>query len=154
MKTIIPIFIAMAALGASTPGASTLTAAEPEVIVELGANRVYQGESVLYRVTLNHVENPSPPQLKGFDNFKVESLGQRSLNSSMTRNINGQVTRIERRGQQYSYRLTPLKSGVLRIPAPTAKVGGKTIAGTEKLLDVIAPDKQDLVIMKIKAANL
>ncbi|MEE9601939.1 MAG: BatD family protein, partial [Thermoguttaceae bacterium] len=143
MKTIIPIFMAIVALSASA------TAAEPEVIVELGSDRVYQGESVLYRVTLNNFKNPSPPRLEGFDNFRIESLGQTSLNSTFTRIINGRVTTVERRGEQYSYRLTPLKAGLLRLPAPTAKAGGKTISGSEKLLDVIAPDEQDLVIMEL-----
>jgi hypothetical protein len=145
MKTIIPILIAIVALSASA------AAAEPEVIVELGSARVYQGESVLYRVTLNNFENPSPPRLERFDDFQVESLGQTSLNSTFTRIINGQVTTIERRGEQYSYRLTPLKAGLLRIPAPTAKLDGRTISGSEKVLDVIAPDEQDLVIIELTA---
>ncbi len=50
---------------------SPAAAAEPEIIVELSAKEGYQGQSVLYRITLNNVENASAPELAGFDDFDV-----------------------------------------------------------------------------------
>ena len=41
-------------------------------------NRIYEGESVLYRITLNNVENPRQPDLSGFDDFLVAPLGEQS----------------------------------------------------------------------------
>ncbi len=126
-------------------------AAEPEVIVEIERPEIYEGESVLYRVTLNHVENPSPPELKGFDNFKITSLGEESLNSTSITIINGVRRETIRRGRQYNYRLTPKKDGVLRIPAPTARVGNQVLKGRALTLRVIAPEDQDAVLLEITA---
>ncbi len=124
-------------------------AEEPQVIVEMDRSRIYQGESVLYRVTLNHVENPSPPELAGFDDFDVTPLGEQSLDSRRVTIINGRRTETVRRGRAYNYRLTPRKTGMLRIPAPTAEVDGRVLRGRELTLRVVAPEDQDLVQMEI-----
>ena len=105
---------------------STCAAQEPEIVVEVDRQQVYEGESITYRITLNHVENPSPPQLSGFDRFQPESLGEKSLNSQQITIINGRRSEIIRRGQQYNYRLTPQEAGQFNIPAPTAEVNGQT----------------------------
>ncbi len=147
MRTIfVPIIIVLLS-------AAAIQAAEhkPELIVEIGAEQVYEGQSVLYRVTLNHVEDPSPPELPGFDDFEVAPLGNRSLNSVQTTIINGRITKIERRGMQYDYRLTPRRAGLLVIPQPVAKVNGKIIKGRSVVLKVVAPEEQNVVFMQIAA---
>jgi len=129
---------------------TTAVAAEPpEVLAELGRRRIYEGESVQYVVTLNHVKDPSPPQLKGFDDFNVVLLGTAPQNFRQTININGRVTTIERYGMRYTYRLTPRRAGDLTVPAPIAKVGGKTLYGPELALIVLAPQQQDVAILEI-----
>ncbi|MBN2476267.1 MAG: BatD family protein [Pirellulales bacterium] len=122
---------------------------EPEVLVELSRDRVYQGESVLYRVTLNHVENPSPPELAGFDDFEVTPAGERSLDSRQVFIINGRRTETIRRGRAYDYQLTPRKAGLLQIPAPIARIGGQVLRGRQLSLEVIAPEDQDVVRLEI-----
>ena len=63
--------ILVAVLSACLSGtASDLLAQSPELIVEIEKNEVYEGESVLYRITLNHVENPKAPILNGFEAFE------------------------------------------------------------------------------------
>ena len=96
-------------------------AQEPEVIVEVDRQQLYEGESLIYRVTLNHVDNPSPPTLNGFDAFTVEFVGEQSLDSHQLTIINGRRSEVIRRGHQYNYRLTPKQSGSLTIPAPFLK---------------------------------
>jgi len=130
-------------------GRLSAAAQEPEILVEVGADRIYEGQSVTYQVTLNHVEDPSPPELKGFDDFEVTSLGQRSLDSRQVTIINGRVSQIIRRGRQYNYRLTPLKTGLLTIPGPVAKVDGRVLKGPEKRLLVRAAEEQDVVFLRI-----
>ncbi len=130
---------------------STCAAQEPEIIVEVDRQQLYEGESITYRITLNYVENPSPPKLNGFDSFRVESLGEQSLNSRQITNINGRRSEIIRRGRQYNYRLTPISSGQFSIPAPSAEVNGQTLTGREIPLKIIAPVDQDIVLLEMKA---
>ncbi len=124
-------------------------AQQPEVMVEVDRQEIYEGESVLYRVTLNYFGNPSPPKLEDFGDFKVTSLGEQSLNSSVTTIINGRATKIISRGQQYNYRLTPLKTGTFTIPAPVARIGNQLLKGRTVTLRVIAPQDQDTAILEI-----
>ena len=73
-------------------------APRPELIVETDATEIYEGESVLYRVTLNHVDNPSPPSLDGFDEFQIGVLAEQTLDSQQVTIINGTRHEIVRRG--------------------------------------------------------
>ena len=131
---------------------SPAPADEPEMIVETDRTRLYEGESLLYRVTLNHVERPSEPDMGPLEkDFDVVSLGQQSLNSRSVTVINGKMSEIVRYGRQYNYRLTPLRSGRLTIPSPTAVVDGRTLRGREVQLTVLPPDAQDVVRMEIIA---
>ncbi len=130
-------------------GAALFAEDEPEIIVELGKTQVYEGESIVYRITLNHVKDPSPPVLDGFADFDVRFLREESLDSTQIFEINGRRTTIERKGKAFYYKLTPKKTGLLRIPSPTAEVDGRTLSGRTFTLQVIAPDKQDAAILEI-----
>jgi hypothetical protein len=150
--TTISIRIILAALAVAWPAAACWAAGEkPELIVEMDRQRIYEGESVRYRITLNNVENPRQPDLSSFDDFLVTFLGEQSLNSSITTIINGRRSDIIRRGQQYNYQLTPKRTGNLTIPAPTAEVDGQKLFGKEMALVVTAPQDQDIVRMEIAA---
>ena len=130
-------------------GASSGLAQDPEVIVEVERQEVYEGESILYHVTLNHVDSPSPPELKAFDDFQVTPLGEQSLNSTSITIINGRRREIVRRGRQYNFRLTPRRTGTLAIPAPVARIGNQVLKGRTVTLRVIAPQNQDTVILEV-----
>jgi hypothetical protein len=122
---------------------------KPEIVAELERDQVYEGESVFYRVLLNHVEDPRDPELKGFDDFLVVPAGQESLSFTQIVVVDGRRTQVVRRGRAYTYRLTPRKAGVLRVPAPAATINGQTLRGEELTLQVIAPQEQDAVRMHI-----
>ena len=123
-------------------------AQKPELIVEVGKQEIYEGESVLYRVTLNHVEEPKPPTLEGFDKFQITTLSEQSLDSRQITIINGQRSEVVRRGRQYNYRLTPKVAGTLIIPAPIATVDGTELTGRAFQLTVVPPEKQDIAIVE------
>jgi len=143
--------VAIAAFVALSQPATAWAADEPEMIVEVDRTRLYEGESVVYRVTLNHVENPREPDLTALQaDFEVASLGQRSLDSRSVMSINGRVSEVVRRGRQYNYRLTPRRAGTLTIPAPTAEADGQQLRGREVTLTVLAPEEQDIVRMEIR----
>ncbi len=124
---------------------------KPELIVEMDRNRIYEGESVLYGVTLKNAEKPQKPELNGFDDFLVAFLGSRSFAGGVSIQINNNVQRTEviKGSVQYVYRLTPKKTGNLTIPAPTAEVDGEKLSGKELSLVVTAPQDQDVVRMEI-----
>lgn len=124
-------------------------ARQPELEVAIEKQEIYEGESVLYRVTINGVENPEPPKLTGFDDFQVSHLGAQSLNSQQIAIINGRRSVNVRFGRQFDFRLTPLRNGSLTIPAPTATVDGTALKGRELTLRVIAPDDQDTAILRL-----
>ncbi len=144
--------ILIAALAMAWPAAACRAAGEkPELIVEMDRNHIYEGESVLYRITLNNVENPRQPDLSGFDDFLITPAGEQSLNFQQTIIINGRRSETIRRGRQYNYQLTPKRAGNLTIPAPTAEVDGQKLIGKEMSLVVTAPQDQDIVCMEITA---
>jgi oxygen tolerance protein BatD len=132
---------------------ASVMAAEPEILVEVSHKQVYEGQPVRYDVTLNHVENPSPPQLLGFDNFDIEAAGEQSLDSSQTTIINGRMTQTIRRGRQYRYQLTPRTTGTLTIPGPVAEIDGKRVVGPKRTIRVIPAENQDLVFMEVKSSH-
>jgi hypothetical protein len=98
--------------------------------VELGQNEIYEGQSVVYRVTVENVENPKTPELGDMADFDVAFLGKRSLDSQQITIINGVMRQVVHRGREFHWRLTPKKTGQLSIPAPTLKTDGKVLKGT------------------------
>jgi tetratricopeptide (TPR) repeat protein len=123
----------------------------PEILVEAGARSVYEGEAFLYRITLNHIENPQAPMLLGFDDFTIQSVGEQSLDSHQLIIINGVRREEIRRGRQYDFRLTPKKSGLLTIPPPRAKVDGNELLGKELSIRVLPVVEQDRVLLQVTA---
>jgi len=119
--------------------------------VELGKNEIFEGQSVIYRITVENVENPKAPELGNMGDFDVASLGQRSLDSQQITVINGVVQQTVRRGRQFDYRLTPKRAGELTIPAPVLKVGSQTLKGAAERLVVLPATAQDLVAVEVAA---
>ncbi|NQT16280.1 MAG: BatD family protein [Planctomycetes bacterium] len=122
---------------------------EPEILVQVTLNdrpveQVYEGQSVAYTVTLNHVENPSPPELNGFDDFDAELVNVGNVTATSGR-------MIVRNGREYHYRLTPRKTGALTIPAPMATVEGKVLVGPERSLRVVPAKEQDAASLEIRS---
>jgi len=122
---------------------------EPEILTELDRRTIYQGESVVFEVTLNFVEDPREPDLSAFTDFQVTALGEQDINSTQTYIVNGRRTVHRRFGRVFRYRITPKSSGVLQIPSPTAEVDGKKLFGRALSLEVIAPEEQELVILSL-----
>ena len=146
IKRIVPAFIIVLGLAAAARAAE-----EPQITVRLSQEEIYEGQSVIYRVLVQNVENPKTPELRGMDDFDVMFLGQQSLDSQQITIINGAMRKIVNRGREFRYRITPKKSGEWTIPAPVVKVGGKTISGTAQRLVVLPPNAQDLAIVELSA---
>ena len=122
---------------------------EPKVRSTLARQRIYWGQSVEYVIRVSNAADRAEPQLTGLDDFSVVSLGSQSSQSSNMTIINGQVRQTVSQSTVFRYRLTPSKTGMLTIPAPLVKVDGKVLVGQEQVLEVVAPDEQDVVSMEI-----
>jgi hypothetical protein len=145
------VFAAAAATAMGSAGVCWAAGNKAEIIVEMDRKRIYEGESVVYRVTLNNVDKPAPPELSGFDDFVVTLIGEQNINFDQTIINNGRISTISRHGRQYTYRLSPKRSGDLVIPAPTAEIDGVVLRGKPMRLVVTAPEDQDIVRMEITA---
>ncbi len=124
---------------------------EPEIAVEVGAGEIFIGESVDYVVEIRNAKSPAAPDLSALrGTFDVVANGDESRNQSSMTIIGGRISQESTLSHVYRYRLTPKRTGKIVIPAPSAKVDGKTISGRAIALSVIAPEEQDLVIPEIK----
>lgn len=125
---------------------------QPTLKVEVDRTKIYEGESIRYTVTIERTQNPRTPDLKSLaGDFEIASLGERSINSSFVSIVNGQMTKEEHFGRQYTYRLTPRRAGRIEIPGPTATIDGQTIQGSSVTIVVQPPEEQDTVRMSIQA---
>jgi hypothetical protein len=124
-----------------------LKAAEPKVKAEVTPERIYLGESVRYRVTLQDCDHSIEPQLTQFQDFDTRLLGKSTGSQSTTVIVNGQVRSFSQSGPTYEYLLTPKRPGKLVIPAARIEVDGKEYLGPTVALDVAAPSEQDVVIL-------
>ncbi len=134
----------------------SVAAEEPEVRVDIASStgraveQVYEGQPVLYLVTVTNAKDVSPPQLIDFDDFDVESLGDPDVSQSLYfQNINGRITQVIQRTWKYKFRLMPRKTGLLRIPAPPVKVDGRQLKGPERTLQVLPAEEQDVALLEI-----
>lgn len=144
-----PVCLAVLMFARLVISSSAMAQEQPELIAQVDRQDVYLGESIIYNVTVNHVDNPSVPTLSGFDDFYVESVGRQSLNSQQITIINGRRSQVIRRGMLFQFRLTPRTAGAITIPAPTATVDGDEITGREIPISVVAPEEQDTVILEV-----
>jgi hypothetical protein len=133
--------------------ASSLTAQDREVIVELDRDQIYEGESARYRIFLSHFDQPVEPDLTGFDAFTVQRTGTQQVNTSSITIINGRRQQVVRRGFIYEYVLTPKQSGRLQIPAPVVKVDGEQLPTKSLTLSVVAATEQDIVILEMTTSH-
>jgi len=152
-----------------------VASAEPQLAVQLDRSALYEGESLLYTLILTDT-NPTAhvvtPDTSVWSDFDVQLLGTQTGQRgggffSMT--INGRTVRDDRTAathfMQFSYRLTPKRTGTQSIPLPKVNVDGKTLLpqtfsvdeGNRQIstdysvaVQVLAPEDQDIVFMTIE----
>lgn len=110
-------------------------ASELRVQTALERTEVYTGETFIFQLHVTGSENPEEPDLSHLDGFSVQFAGGSQNSSSSISIINGQMTREEKKGYVFSYRLTPLKTGTIAIPSIEVKAGNMT-ARTEPVVIV------------------
>lgn len=147
------LYVVAASLASQLATPTSAFAQAPEVTIEIGRDKIYEGESVRYRIFVNHIEKPAEPKLVGFDAFNVQPAGTQAVNSSSVTIIQGRRREIVRRGIVYDYILTPKQTGELQIPAPIVEVDGESLPTKSLKLSVVAAEDQDVVILEMTTSH-
>ena len=87
---------------------------------------VYVGAPFTLQLQVEGSDKVERPDLSGLDDFRVQEAGGGQNNSQSISIINGKMTRVDRRGYTFNYRLTPQKAGDLTIPPISVTAEGQT----------------------------
>ncbi len=125
------LFLTILVLACGGLPAAALRAEEesPRLSVQLERGKIYEDESVIYQVLVENVKNAREPKLAGFDDFSIDTLESRALDSQrVSFDADGPHSEIIHRGWLYTYRLTPKSLAFSPCPAPRSISAGGSFA--------------------------
>lgn len=106
------------------------------------ATEVYVGQPFLYQIEVSGSDRPERPDLEELRaDFTIEPAGEGANNSTQISIVNGRMSRVENRGYQFNFRLTPRREGRLTIPAVEVAAEGTT-AATNPIPVVVVPPEE------------
>ena len=155
---------------------ATSVSAEPQLSVQLDRSIVYEGESFFYQLVVsdaNPIGGSVIPDISAWTDFDVQSFPrqnvQRGGSSFSVVIINGRTVRNDRSATtyqaQFSYVLTPKRTGSLTIPLPKVTINNDALQpqsftvdeGERQLLAdfsiavrVMEPENQDIAFLTIE----
>jgi hypothetical protein len=94
-----------------------LAAEDVEVNASISANKIGLDDTLVYTVTLKGINNPTQPDLSGFNDFRIAQTSQ----STEFRFING----VSSYYTNFIYYLMPSKTGTLTLPPVTYEFQGR-----------------------------
>ena len=153
--------------------------AEPQLSVQLDRSAIYDGESFFYQLTISDtspIGSNVVPDTSAWTDFNVQPLArenrQRDGSSFTIMIINGRTVRDDRTAfsyqAQFSYILTPKRTGSLTIPLPKIMLNSSILQpqsfsvneGERQMLAdyavavrVFEPDNQDIVFLTIETSR-
>ena len=131
---------------------SNASADEPQMRMQLDNDQIYIGESATLRIVVSDANDPPEIDLSGLEkDFSVEFLGRNESRSQQIVISNGRPQVTNNIKFVYPYRLTPKRAGRLEIPSLTVDADGFRISARGTLLNVLEPQDQDLVLLKISS---
>src|SRR6056297_2624172 len=86
------------------------------------SKNVYVGGTFIMQITIMGSTDAERPDLSNLEGFEVEFAGGSNNSSQSVSIVNGNFSRTVKKEYVFSYRLTPLESGVLRIPSVEVEV--------------------------------
>jgi len=132
------IVCAVAALFVSSAGAGRAQETLRAVTLVESQN-VYIGQPFVMSVRIDGTDSPDAPDLSELRrDFAVTEGGGGSQNSQQFTVVNGQMSRVVRRGYVLRYQLTPKRQGILTIPALRIREGSRETT-TEPVKVVVRP---------------
>ena len=138
VATVAAVAIVLLVLPLTVPasGAEPITV---RAVVE--TDRVYAGESFVYRVIVEGATPQVEPQLPALDAFEVAYEGGQDVSSHSISIINGRRTETIIEQYYFQYRLTALSPGQHTIPAATLTIDGQTYRTQPIAIAVVQPDR-------------
>ena len=132
-----------AALAAAFLAANAV--ASPTLSLSVDRERVYLGDSVVARVTLEDGDqNPPPPAFSGgTPSATVEYLGPQSSFSQRITLINGRRKSVVESSTVFTFLFTPTEAGVFETGAVSAMAGGRKLECPSRRVEVVAPEDLD-----------
>ena len=156
-------------------GFAASVSAEPQLSVQLDRSAIYEGETFAYQLIVsdaNPIDSNVIPDTSAWTDFDVQALpphAVQSARSSFTMIVNGRTVRDDKTAAtyltQYTYILTPKRTGTLTISLPKVTVNDKVLSPQSFSVDdgdrqlsadfsiavrVADPDNQDIVFMTIE----
>ncbi|MBR3086530.1 MAG: BatD family protein [Kiritimatiellae bacterium] len=134
---------AHAALAAAFLAANAV--ASPTLSLSVDRERIYLGDSVVARVTLEDGDqNPPPPAFSGgTPSATVEYLGPQSSFSQRITLINGRRKSVVESSTVFTFLFTPTEAGVFETGAVSAMAGGRKLECPSRRVEVVAPENLD-----------
>ncbi|MDR0608863.1 MAG: BatD family protein [Planctomycetaceae bacterium] len=143
--------------------------AAPQMIVGTNRTTIYEGESILYWITLidtQPIDDSVVPDVSAITDFNVQTLPKQPSSKRSVHINNGFRTETTTSSIRFAYVLTPKRSGSLIIPLPkilvngrqlvpdSVEVGGQALreipSGGAISIAVKPPNEQDLALLKIE----
>ncbi|MDR0704028.1 MAG: BatD family protein [Planctomycetaceae bacterium] len=143
--------------------------AAPQMIVSVDRTTVYEGESVLYWITLidtQPIDDSIMPDISAVTDFNVQVLPKQPSHQRSVHINNGFRTETTTSRIRFAYVLIPKRSGSLIIPLPKVLVNGRQLVpdlvevGGQALREIPTggaisvtvkpPNDQDLAFLKIE----
>ena len=114
--------------------------AEPITVqAAVETDRVYAGESFVYRVIVEGATPQVQPQLPALDAFEVAYEGGQDVSSHSITIVNGRRTETVIEQYYFQYRLTALSLGRHTIPAVALTIDGQTYRTQPVAITVVQP---------------
>ncbi len=121
--------------------------------VSVESKDVYVGEPFLMRVTVMGSTDAEKPDFSSLDGCEVEFAGGSNNSSHSVSIINGKVSRTVKKEYVFSYRLTPLRAGVLTIASVDVKVEGRVLRTNKVAVNVRNPEESEDFKLRIRLSR-
>jgi len=102
---------------------------------------IYVGEPFEFQLQVQGSDAPEKPDVSAVADFDVRALGGSQNNGESVTVINGQMSRVVRRGYVFRYELTPKRPGELTIPAIQVTANGSTVRTRPLAIRVSKPEE-------------
>jgi len=121
--------------------------------VSVESKDVYVGETFLMRITVMGSTDAERPDFSSLKDCEVQYAGGSNNSSHSVSIINGKVSRTVKKEYVFSYRLTPLKAGVLTIPSVDVKAEGRVLRTNEVAVNVRNPEESDDFKLRLRLSR-
>ena len=111
--------------------------------------RLYRGQSLQYQILIEGSDPDEDPDLSTWTDFIVSGPNRSDQSSHSIQIVNGRMNREVRKQIGLTYQLIPKRTGGLRIPAASVKVGGKVYRTRPIDIRVTEPQEREDVKLRL-----